>query len=76
MGLLRSVLTFPVAAPIKGSLWVARKVHEAADTELNSPAALKRQLAALEAELLAGRITEDEYDEVEADLLTRLLERG
>ena len=73
MGLLKTVLTFPVASPIKGSLWVVKKIHEAVDAETSSPAALRRQIAELEADLLAERITEEEYDEQEAVLLQRLM---
>lgn len=72
MGLLTSLLTLPVAGPMKGSLWIAKKIHEAADQELNDPAAIRRELAALESALLAGEISEDAYDEAELVLLTRL----
>jgi hypothetical protein len=74
MGLLRTLLTFPASAPVSGALWVAQKIHEAADAELRDPAAIKRALAALEAELDAGRITEAAFEEAEAALLERLEE--
>mgnify|MGYP006298538823 CR=1 len=74
MGLLRAVLTFPASAPVAGTLWVARKIHEAADAELCDPAAIRRALTALEADLDEGRLTEAEFEDAEAILLQRLSE--
>lgn len=72
MGLLRSLLSLPVKGPIDGTLWVARQVQDAADNELNDPAALRKALAALETQLLAGAISEEEYDQAETRLLLRI----
>ena len=72
MGLLRSLLSMPVKGPIDGTLWVARQIQDAADKELNDPAALRKALAALETQLLAGAISEEEYDEAETRLLLRI----
>lgn len=72
MGLLRNLLTLPISGPVNGTLWVAGKVHEAADKELNDPATLRKSLVALERQLLAGVITEDAYDAAENDILERL----
>lgn len=72
MGLLRSLLSLPVKGPIDGTLWVARQIQDAADKELNDPAALRKALAALETQLLAGAISEEEYDEAETRLLLRI----
>lgn len=74
MGVLRTLLTFPASVPVAGTLWVARKIHDAADAELRDPAAIRRTLGELEAELDAGRITEDEFEDAEAVLLERLSE--
>lgn len=76
MGLLRSLLTFPVSGPIQGSLWIAGKIHEAAEQELNDPGTIRRELQRLETALLAGEISEEAYDEAELVLLTRLREAG
>lgn len=72
MGLLRGLVTLPVSGPVKGTLWIAKKIHEAAEQEHNDPAALRAQLARLEGLLLAGEITEEAYDAAEQDLLLRL----
>lgn len=72
MGLLRSLLGLPVTAPVSGTLWVARKIQESAEAELNDPATLRKALADLEQQLLSGEITEEDYDDAETILLMRL----
>lgn len=72
MGLLTRLLTLPVSLPVSSTLWIARKIAEAAETERNDPAALKRALGALEASLEAGEIGEAEYEAAEAEILGRL----
>ena len=72
MGLLSTLITLPVSGPIKGSLCVARQVHDAAERELNDPGAIRRELARLERVFLAGEITEEAYDDAELELLQRL----
>ncbi|MEL6644563.1 MAG: gas vesicle protein GvpG [Pseudomonadota bacterium] len=72
MGVLSRLVTLPVAGPLTGSLWLARKIHETAEEELNDPARIRAELARLEADLLSGRITEDAYDAAETTLLMRL----
>lgn len=72
MGLLRRLLFSPVTAPADTALWVARKVHETAERELNDPAAIRRALVELEGQLLAGEIDDETYDAAEHDLLSRL----
>lgn len=76
MGLLRALVSLPVAGPLKGSLWVARKVHEAAEQQVNDPGTIRRELRRLETALLAGEISEEVYDEAELALLARLREAG
>lgn len=72
MGLLSKLLLAPIKGPMDGALWVARKVAETAEAELNDPATLRKQLAFLEQELLRGRISEDEYEAAEEMILQRL----
>ncbi|ARE42205.1 hypothetical protein RGUI_4064 [Rhodovulum sp. P5] len=72
MGLLGKLLTLPVKGPMDASVWVAEKIHEAAEKEWNDPVALKAQLSDAERRLVAGEISEDEYDEIEEALLERL----
>ncbi|MEV7320564.1 gas vesicle protein GvpG [Streptomyces sp. NPDC093970] len=73
MGLLTQLLTLPLA-PVRGVGWVVDRVVEAAEREYYDPEPVERELAALERELLAGRIDQAEFDEREDRLLDRLEE--
>jgi len=68
MGLLTGVLTLPLA-PVRGLVWVADRLYDEAYRQMLSPEAARRQLGVALRDLEAGRITEQEYDEVEAGLL-------
>ncbi|RFU82665.1 gas vesicle protein [Streptomyces triticagri] len=73
MGLLTQVLTLPLA-PVRGSLWVVDQVIAAAEREYYDPEPVLRELAALERELLEGRIGDEEFERSESALLDRLEE--
>lgn len=72
MGLIRSLLLLPVKGTLDGVLWVAGQIHDAALAEINDPATLRRALLDLEKQLLAGEISEDDYDAAETRILMRL----
>lgn len=72
MGLLGRLLTLPVSGPLAGAYWVAHHLHDAAERELNDPAAIRRTLRALEEDLEAGVIDEAAFEEAEEILLVRL----
>jgi cytochrome c-type biogenesis protein CcmH/NrfG len=76
MGILRSLLTLPVTGPLQGALWVAGRIHEAADRELSDPVAIRRALRELEIDLEAGRLDEETFEAAEAVLLERLTRSG
>lgn len=71
MGLITSILTLPLA-PVRGTAWVIDQVLTAAEQEYYDPGPVRQQLAALERELTEGRISEEEYDRREDELLDRL----
>ncbi|MEW2544234.1 gas vesicle protein GvpG [Streptomyces sp. NPDC047002] len=71
MGLISGLLTLPVA-PVRGFTWVLGQVMTAAEQEYYDPAPVRAELAELERQLLAGRISEEEFDRREDDLLDRL----
>jgi Gas vesicle protein G len=73
MGLLGRLLTLPLE-PVRGVAWVAETVHDAAAQEYYDEGRIRRELLDLEADLDAGRITEQEYEAAEDELITRLLE--
>lgn len=72
MGLLRSLLLLPLKGPMDGALWVTKKIVETAETEVNNPATLRKSLQMLEWDLMAGRMTEEDYDAAETEILQRL----
>ncbi|WP_369188763.1 gas vesicle protein GvpG [Streptomyces sp. R08] len=71
MGLLSSLLGLPLA-PLRGVGWVLEQVVQEAERQYADPAPIHRELAELEADLLAGRITEEEFGLREDELLDRL----
>lgn len=53
-------------------LKIAGLIADEVDKELYSPASIKNQILKLEQSLKEGKITEEEYDEMENELLERL----
>lgn len=51
---------------------IAEIIADEVDKELYSPASIKNQILKLEQSLKEGKITEEEYDEMENELLERL----
>ncbi|MDQ0994656.1 gas vesicle protein GvpG [Streptomyces sp. V3I7] len=73
MGLFTQLATLPLA-PVRGVVWVAERVQEAAENEYYDPAPVQRALAELERGLQAGEIDEEEFTRREEELLDRLAE--
>jgi len=74
MGSLLDLLTLPVSGPIKGVLWVARKVAEQAEKEFYDEDAVRGKLLELELRYDLGEIDEEEYEALEEALMERLRE--
>ncbi|HSA48926.1 MAG TPA: gas vesicle protein GvpG [Yinghuangia sp.] len=70
MGLLSGLVGLPLA-PVRGVVWVARRVEDAAEQEMYDPAVIRAELAALLKDLEDGVIDEATYDEREEELLDR-----
>jgi hypothetical protein len=69
MLILDDILLFP----IKSILWIFREIHNAAQQELATEAeTITAELSELYMMLETGRITEDEFDTREKELLDRL----
>ena len=64
MGLITGLLTLPLA-PVRGTMWIAERLLEEAERELDDPAALEARLIDAEGALEAGEITQEEFDEIE-----------
>ena len=71
MGLFTGLLLLPLA-PLRGTIWIAERLAEYAEGELNDERAVRRLLLEAESALEAGELTEDEFDRIEDELLDRL----
>jgi glucose-6-phosphate dehydrogenase assembly protein OpcA len=72
MGILGSTLGAPVALPLLGLGWLARRLAETALQELDDPAKIEAELLALERSLTSGEISEAAFEQREAALLDHL----
>jgi hypothetical protein len=72
MGLITGLLTLPLA-PVRGTIWIAERIAEQAEAELNDEGAIVTQLMEIDAARQAGEISEQEAAEAEDVLLERLI---
>jgi hypothetical protein len=72
MGVLGTIVGLPIAGPLLGLGWLARRIAEAAEQEMNNPARIEADLLALESLLEDGEIDEATYEAREAVLLVEL----
>jgi hypothetical protein len=75
MGLLTGLLTLPLA-PVRGTIWVAERVLDEAERQLNDPEAIEQQIIEAEAAHDRGELSEQEFEQIEDELLARLLGQG
>ena len=75
MGLVTGLLTLPLA-PVRGTMWVAERLLEEAERELDDPQAIEAQLLDVEARFERGEIPEEEYELLEDALMRRLTPGG
>jgi hypothetical protein len=71
MGLLTGLLTLPLA-PIRGTMWIAEKLMEQAELELDDEQRIRRALAEAELRYEFGELTEEELAAIEDELLEEL----
>lgn len=71
MGFLTGILLLPLA-PLRGTIWLAERLAEVAERELDDEATFKRLLVEAEIAYDSGELTEAEYEQVEDELLERL----
>jgi hypothetical protein len=71
MGLFTGLLTLPLA-PVRGTVWIAERLLDEAERQLNDPAVVEQQLLEAEARHDRGEITDDELEDLEDELLRRL----
>ena len=72
--MLLRLLTLPISAPIAGIRYCLEKVAEVAERELWDEEPVREQLILVNEAFEEGRLTESEFREREAELLTRLRE--
>ena len=75
MGLITGLLTLPLA-PVRGTMWIAERLLEEAEREMNNPANVEQELLEAEARYERGEISGDELDRLEDELLRRLTAKG
>ena len=71
MGLLTGLLLLPLA-PVRGTIWIAERLAEQAERELDEEVVVRRLLAEAELELERGDLSVDEFEQIEDELLDRL----
>jgi len=59
-------------APLKGVIWLGKKVYEVGEKELYDEGGIKEELMALQLRFELDQISEQEYNEKEEELLARL----
>ena len=75
MGLLTGILGLPLA-PVRGTVWVADQVRQAAEDQLYDPARIRAELEQVERMRETGELTEDEAEAYEDVLIDRLMAAG
>jgi hypothetical protein len=73
MGLITGLLTLPLA-PVRGTVWIAERILEQAESEYYDEGAIAAQLMQIDVAREAGEISEQEAAEVEDVLLARLID--
>lgn len=71
MGFLTGIVLLPLA-PLRGTIWLAEKLAEAAERELDEETTVRRLLVEAEIAFESGELSEGEYEQVEDELLERL----
>jgi len=75
MGLLTTLVTLPLA-PVRGVMWTAEVLLDEAERQMRSPAFVEQRLLEAEAAHERGELTDDEFADIEDELLGRLLSGG
>jgi hypothetical protein len=71
VGLFTGILLAPLA-PVRGTIWLAEQLAEQAAREVDEEATVRRLLAEAESDLERGALTENEFEQIEDELLDRL----
>ncbi|MBM4522884.1 gas vesicle protein G [Rhodococcus hoagii] len=74
MGLFSAIFGLPLA-PVRGVVWIGEVVRRQVEEETTSPAAMRRDLEAIEEGRRSGEISEDEAAQAEDEILYRVTRR-
>jgi hypothetical protein len=70
--MLLKLLTLPLAAPMAGFRFILNQIGEMAENELYDEDRLREELLELQLRLDEGELSEEEYADLEADVMARL----
>ncbi|MBI5025122.1 MAG: gas vesicle protein GvpG [Nitrospirae bacterium] len=59
-------------APLKGVIWLGKKINEVAEKEVSDEGRIKEKLMELQLRFEMDEINEEEYEKQEEELLARL----
>jgi Gas vesicle protein G len=74
MGLVTGLLGLPLM-PVRGVVWLAEQVLQEAEDQYYDPGRIRAQLDQVDEARRRGELSEIECDEIENDLLERLMHR-
>lgn len=74
MGLVSGLLGLPLA-PLRGVLWLAEQIRDQAEEQYYDPVRIRAQLEEIDEARRAGTLPPEECDELEDELLQRLMVR-
>ena len=75
MGLFTGLLTLPLA-PVRGTMWIAERLLDEVERELDDPRTIEAQLLDAEERFERGEITQEEFELLEDALMRRLTPGG
>jgi uncharacterized membrane protein len=75
VGLITGLVTLPLA-PVRGTIWIAERLLEEAERQLDDPANIELELADAEQRFERGEISEEEFELIEDELVRRLIAKG
>lgn len=74
MGFFTELLLLPLA-PVRGVVWVAEKIEDQVDHQMNDPGVIRAQIDDLDAQFDRGEISAEDRDAQQDELLARLTGR-
>jgi hypothetical protein len=70
MGLFTGLLTLPLA-PVRGTMWMAEKLYDAAEQEANPDVRFRGGLETLQIAYELGEMTDEDYEQAEQELVAQ-----